>query len=185
MIRGKRPRRHWRTASEPWIAVGTTGAPDSRASRPRPGRGSPSPPERERPPSNPDAAAASEDRAGGRERLVVAVAAAHREVAGDAKQVAERRVVPEQLRLRHEPDPASQVHAAEEVVHVGEVVGGEDEAAARRHVVADGPGPEGRARPASAGRGRPRRSSPARGCAPTRGRSASTRPGAGPDSPVA
>ena len=40
-----------RTPAEPWIARGTTGTPDSSASRPTPAFGSPSRPVRERPPS--------------------------------------------------------------------------------------------------------------------------------------
>ena len=46
-----RPRLASRTCWDPWIATGTTGTPDSSASRPSPGLGSPRCFERERPPS--------------------------------------------------------------------------------------------------------------------------------------
>ena len=48
---GNTSRFHARTLCEPWIATGTTGTPDSSASRPTPGFASPSLPVRDRPPS--------------------------------------------------------------------------------------------------------------------------------------
>ena len=77
-----------RTFDEPWIATGTTGAPVSSASRPMPGLArSASLPVRERPPSqymHDRSRRASRIVVGGDERLLVAVAAAHREHAAVA-----------------------------------------------------------------------------------------------------
>ena len=77
------------------------------------------------------AAATLEDRAAGDERLVVVMSAANREDAAGGEDVVADRVA-EQLRLRQKADLAAQVGAGEEVVHVREVVGGEDHRATRR-----------------------------------------------------
>ena len=133
---GNRSLRHLRTPSEPWIATGTTGTPDSSAIRPTPGRGSPSPPLRERPPSgyisrHPPR---SEDRVGGLECLLVVVAAPDREGAPVAEDELDHRVR-EQLRLGHEADLPAHVDGGEEVVPLAEVVRGEDHGPRGGHVL--------------------------------------------------
>ena len=116
----------WRTRAAPAMAVGTTGAPDSRASRPRPGRGTPSSPERERPPS----AYITTTPPRRSTAWAVSNASASRWPRRMGKTPAwrvdpsERR--PEELRLAHEGHPPAQERGHEEVVHEGEVVGRDD-----------------------------------------------------------
>ena len=140
---GKRSLRHLRTPSEPWIATGITGTPDSSAIRPTPGRGSPEPAASRAPALrvHQQAAAAIEDRVGGLERLLVVVAAADREGAAVPEDVLDHRVR-EQLGLGHEADLPAQVDGGEEVVHLAEVVRGQDHRPRGGHVLgADRPGP--------------------------------------------
>ena len=66
---------------------------------------------------------------GGDERLLVLVAAAHREHPAVGDDEGDGGVGAEQLRLAHEPDPAPQVDGREEVVPVREVIRGEDHGA--------------------------------------------------------
>ena len=77
------------------------------------------------------AAAALEDRGRGDERLLVAVAAPHREHAAVRVDELQRRL--EELRLRHERHLPADRRAEEEVVHERGVVRREDHRAARRH----------------------------------------------------
>ena len=133
---GKRSRFQPRTAAEPWIATGTIGAPDSSAIRPIPGFGLPSSPRARAAALGVDQQhlALVEEREGGLEGLLVAVAAANREDAAVLVDVGEDRRA-EDLRFGHEADLAPQVDAAEEVVHLAEVVGGENQRALARHVL--------------------------------------------------
>src|SRR5947209_3133687 len=80
-----------------------------------------------------DDVAAGEDRVGGLERFLVALAAADREDA--AVSVDELHRPLEQLRLGHEVDRAPQVDGDEEVIEEGEMIRRDDHRAARRHLV--------------------------------------------------
>ena len=80
-----------------------------------------------------DQPAALQDRVGGLERLLVALAAAHGEDA--AVRVDDLNRPLEQLRLRHEVHLAAQVHGHEEVVEEREVIRGDDRRAVRGHLV--------------------------------------------------
>src|SRR5437868_3932099 len=72
-----------------------------------------------------DGLAAAQHLEGGLERLLVLMATPDREHTAVAEDVGGKARL-EQLRLGHEPHPASQERAGEEVVHERAVVGGED-----------------------------------------------------------
>ena len=102
---GNESRFQARTPCEPWIATGTTGTPGLER-QPADARLGLAEPAGARAPAlgvHQHAAAAVEDRVGGDERLLVVVAAAHREHAADAEDVVEDRVLAEELGLGHEP----------------------------------------------------------------------------------
>ena len=171
-----------RACSEPWIATGTTGTPDSSASRPRPGFGWPSSFVRERPPSrvHQHRAAAVEDRVRGDEGLLVALTAAHRERPAVVDDEVEHRGL-EELRLGHELHLAPQQHRHEEVVEEAEVVGRQQHRAALGDVRRRRSRESGRGR-GSAGSARSApgdRPSPGAACARARGTCRSTPPGGG------
>ena len=78
---------------------------------------------------------------GGDERLLVLVAAAHRERPAVGEDEGEGGVGAQELRLGHEPDLAPQVDGREEVVPVREVIRGEDHGAVAGDVLGpDRPG---------------------------------------------
>ena len=126
-----------RIREEPWIAIGTTGAPVSSARRPIPRLASVGDFAGARAPAlavHRDRPAAREDRLGGDEHLLVARAAPHREDAAVGVDELHRSRF-EELRLGHEADLAPDVAAHQEVVHEREVVGREDHRAGAGHLL--------------------------------------------------
>ena len=132
-----------RARSLPVIAIGTTGAPLSRASRPTPRFGGASEPARMRVPSGKitTACAALEQRQRGLDGLLVGLAAADREGAHAVEEPAEQRV-PEQLLLGDEVDRPPDAAADRERVEEAAVVGGEDHAAGRDVLAPEAAQPE-------------------------------------------
>ena len=121
---GSAARLRSRTCWEPWIATGTTGTPDSSASRPSPGLGSPSFLVRERPPS--PYISTIPPRSSTVCAVLKASSSRFPRSTGNTPpwlidEVEDRRL--EELGLRHEMHLAAQQRGDEEVIHEAEVVG--------------------------------------------------------------